>query len=74
MEPPQHPGNPKWQNMSEWVKMKPPTSIDYIKNEAETLEESFERFGLTQEEGGWRNESEEQDNWGATNTDNSSGW
>ncbi|GAA5803903.1 hypothetical protein HPULCUR_009388 [Helicostylum pulchrum] len=76
MEPPQHPGNPKWQNMSEWVKMKPPTSIDYIKNEAETLEESFERFGLTQETGDWGDASKGQDSWGGveSNTDKSSGW
>ncbi|KAI9331976.1 hypothetical protein BD770DRAFT_403335 [Pilaira anomala] len=74
MEPPQHPGNPKWQTKSEWLKMKPSTSVEYIKNEAETLEESYERFGLTQEEGDWGDVSEAQDaGWGTPNN-TGSGW
>lgn len=67
---PKHPGNPKWQSYIEWIKLKPPQSIDYKKNKDETLEETFERFGLKQEEGDWGDASEAQDaGWGT-----SGGW
>ncbi|KAI7893603.1 uncharacterized protein EV154DRAFT_416559 [Mucor mucedo] len=72
MNPPEHPGNPKWQVFNDWVKIKPSQSIDYKKNQEETIEESFERFGLEQEDGDWGDASEAQDaGWG---TSTGSGW
>ncbi|KAG2213080.1 hypothetical protein INT47_011229 [Mucor saturninus] len=71
MNPPEHPGNPKWQVFNDWVKIKPSQSVDYKKNQEETIEESFERFGLEQD-GDWGDASEAQDaGWG---TSTGSGW
>jgi hypothetical protein len=70
---PEHPGEPKWQTYSEWVKTKTPQSIDYKRSAEESREEQFERFKLVDEGGaGWGDASDAQDaGWGAPT---SSGW
>ncbi|KAI8066229.1 uncharacterized protein B0P05DRAFT_475825 [Gilbertella persicaria] len=71
--PPHHPGNNKWQTFDEWNTMKQPSSIQVVKSEKETLQDSFKRFNLEQDQDGWGDASSAQDaGWGLPQTDD--GW
>ncbi|CEP16837.1 hypothetical protein [Parasitella parasitica] len=77
MDPPQHPGEPKWQSFKEWNTMKTPTSIQVVKSAQETREEQLARFGLTDEGGqGWGDASElDNGGWGnSTGGSGGGGW
>ncbi|KAK4512189.1 uncharacterized protein ATC70_013432 [Mucor velutinosus] len=70
MKPPEHPGQPKWQNFKEWNTLKKPSSFQVIKTAQETHEELLARFGLQEGNGsGWGDASDAQDaGWGSPNT------
>jgi hypothetical protein len=71
---PEHPGKPKWQSFTEWNKMKAPQSVQIVKSEQETQEETFEKFGLIDEGGqGWGDATNAEDaGWGLPQ--NGGGW
>ncbi|KAI8975715.1 hypothetical protein BDF20DRAFT_880276 [Mycotypha africana] len=73
---PEHPGNPKWEKFHAWNTMKQPKSIQYVKTQEESLQEAFERFGLTPEDGsGWGDSSAAVDvGWGTPPQSEKGGW
>lgn len=73
---PEHPGNPKWQPFTEWNTMKTPHSIEVVKSTQETMEETFEKFGLTDESGqGWGDVADAEDaGWGLPEQEGGGGW
>lgn len=72
---PEHPGQPQWQTFSEWNKMKAPQSIEVVMSKEESQKEAFERFGLSDEQGGgWGDASDAQDaGWGLSNSSGGGG-
>ncbi|KAI8644901.1 hypothetical protein BD408DRAFT_412682 [Parasitella parasitica] len=75
MDPPEHPGQPKWQTFKEWNTMRTPTSIQIVKSAQETRDEQLAKFGLTDEGGnGWGDASESNNTGWGDSTGSGGGW